>query len=208
VGDQNSQGDGLGGSSGGVLASGAGRSGAGGSGRAGGGQSSAGEQAGGAAGSADTEAAGGMATAAAFPARPLCGGSISSGNERWCVGIENVTLSKGELTDASGDGLVSPGEEAAVDIVMRNDGPDAYNYPCVGLLADNPAVTIVGGEAHDNPAWDFFTIAAGQSLTVTMTFRLDESIPRGARIRFVAWYAILKAGCTNGNDIEFDVDVE
>ena len=208
VGDQNGQSAGSGGVSGGFAsgASGAGSSSAGGSGS--GGQSSAGEQAGGAAGSAGTGAASGIAGAATFPARPICGGSISSGNEPWCVGIENVTLSKGELTDASGDSLVSPGEEASVDIIMRNDGPDGYNDPCVGLLADNPAVTIVGGEAHDNPAWNFFGIPAGQSLTVAMTFRLDESIPRGARVRFLAWYAVLKGSCTNGNEIEFDLDVE
>jgi hypothetical protein len=212
AGDQHSQSTGLGGANGGGFASGAGRSGAGGSGSGGhtgsGGQSSAGEQAGGTAGSAGTDAAGGLAGAATFPPRPVCGGSISPGNERWCVGIENVTLSKGEVSDANGDGLVSPGEEASVDIIMRNDGPDGYNDPCVGLLADNPAVTIVGGEAHDNPAWNFFGIPAGQRLTVAMTFRLDESIPRGARIRFLAWYAVLKASCTNGNEIEFDLDVE
>jgi hypothetical protein len=217
--NQNGQSAGLGGASGGGFANvagsgGAGRSGADGSGSGGGGpaggggQSLAGEQAGGAAASAGTDATGGSAGAATFPPRPVCGGSTSAGNERWCVGIENVTLLKGELTDASGDGLVSPGEQASVDIIMRNDGPDDYNDPCVGLLADNPAVTIVGGEARDNPAWNFFSIPAGQSLTVTMTFRLDESIPRGTTLRFLAWYAVLKASCTNGNEIEFDLDVE
>jgi hypothetical protein len=103
---------------------------------------------------------------------------------------------------------VSPGEEASVDIIMRNDGPDTYNDPCVGLLADNAAVTIVGGEARDNPAWNFFGIAAGKSLTTAMRFRLDASIPHGTRVRFVAWYAVLKTSCTNGNEIQFELDIE
>lgn len=124
------------------------------------------------------------------------------------MGIENVTLSKGKLSDAGGDGLVSPGEEASVDLIMHNGGPDAYNDPCVGLLADDPAVTILGGEAHDNPAWNFFSIAPGQSLTVAVRFRLDASIARGTTLRFVAWYAVLKADCANGNEIEFDLTVE
>ena len=75
-------------------------------------------------------------------------------------------------------------------------------------MHDNPAVTIVGGEAHDNPAWSFFSIPAGKSLTVAIRFRLDGSIPRGTRVRFVAWYAVLKASCSNGNEIEFDLKVE
>jgi hypothetical protein len=152
--------------------------------------------------------AAGAAGAAAFPPRPLCGGSVSAGNEAWCTGIENVVLSKGTLTDASGDGNVSPGEEASVVIVMRNDGADDYNFPCVGLLADNPAVTIIGGEARDNPAWNFFGIGGGQSLEVTMSFRCGESIAPGTTVHFVAWLDVLKAGCTNGNEIEFDVEIE
>jgi len=27
-------------------------------------------------------------------------------------------------------------------------------------------------------------------------------------MRFLAWYAVLKADCTNRNEVEFDLDVE
>jgi hypothetical protein len=78
----------------------------------------------------------------------------------------------------------------------------------VGLLADNPAVTILGGPARDNPAWDFFGIPPGETLEVNMSFRYEESIASGATVRFIAWLDVLSSGCTNGNEIEFDVDVE
>jgi hypothetical protein len=142
-----------------------------------------------------------------FPERPICGGS-DEGNDNWCIGIENVALSTGALTDAGGDGGVSPGEDAAIIIVMRNDGPDGCQDPCIGLLADNPAVTIVGGEAHDNPAWNFFGIPAGQSLEVLMHFRFEASLAPGTKVTFLAWYDALGAACTNGNEIEFAITAQ
>ena len=77
-----------------------------------------------------------------------------------------------------------------------------------GLHTDsfNTQGWFVGGGVENS--LNFFGIAAGKSLTTAMRFRLDASIPHGTRVRFVAWYAVLKASCTNGNEIELDLDVE
>jgi hypothetical protein len=152
--------------------------------------------------------AGGTGGAKAFPERPLCGGSADPTNAAWCEGVESVALIRGALADASGDGRVSPGEEASVRIGIRNDGTVSVNYPCVGLLADDPAVTIIGGEAHQNPEWDFFAIPPGEMLELVMSFSFGASMLPGTTVRFVAWLDVLNSGCTNGNEIEFDIPIE
>jgi len=152
---------------------------------------------------------GGVAGTPSFPPKPLCGGTISSGNEVWCVGIENVVLSRGAIADADMDGRVAPGEDASVTISMQNTSTtESYNTPCIGLLAADPDVTIVGGEARDNPAWNFFGIPAGQTLEVEMFFHFAETMTPGKQVRFLAWLDVLKSGCTNGNEIEFLIDVQ
>jgi hypothetical protein len=149
----------------------------------------------------------GTAGTPTFPERPLCGGSVVPSNAAWCVGIEYIVLSVGALQDASGDGRVAPGEDASIVITIENQTAELHNYPCIGLLADNPDVTILGGEAHDNPAWDFFGIAPGQTLEVKMRFQVGASVVSGTTVHFVTWLDVLKAGCTNGNELEFELDV-
>lgn len=140
--------------------------------------------------------------------RPFCGDSVSDANAAWCMGIENVVLATGDLTDASGDGVVSPGEEATLVVTMRNESDAGYNYPCIGLLADNPDVTIIGGEARDNPAWDFYAIPAEATLEVQMSFRVGADVQPGTHVHFVTWFDVLNSGCTNGNEFEFEVLVQ
>jgi hypothetical protein len=140
--------------------------------------------------------------------RPLCGGSASQANATWCSGIQNIVLAVGELDDANGDGQLSAGEEATLSIEMHNQSDQNYNYPCVGLLTDTPALTILGGEGQDNPAWEYYSILGQQTLATRLRLRVGSDVESGTRVRFVAWVDVLNAGCTNGSELRFEFVIE
>jgi hypothetical protein len=122
--------------------------------------------------------------------------------------LEQVAISIGPILDADGNEGVSPGEDASVVITLLNTADKTFNSPCVGLLADDPAVSDIHGSTGDyNPWTNYFGILADQHLDFKTNFHLDVSIAPGTVIHFVAWTTLQTAGCANGNEVMVTFEV-
>jgi hypothetical protein len=159
-------------------------------------------------GAAGDVGAGGADAPGEFPPRPLCGPeALPDNHERFCGPLAGVRLEVGPVFDAGDDGTLLPGDEAYVVVTMQNPTAELVQAPCIGLLSDDPRVTILGGKYDRNPEWIYFGIGAEQSLDQTMRFRLEPSLPPGERVRFVTWIDVDRSGCTNGAAVEFELVV-
>ena len=160
-------------------------------------------------GAAGEAGAGGADAPGEFPPRPLCGPeALPDNHARFCGPLGGIRLKVGPVLDAGDDGTLVPGDEAYVVVTMQNPTAELVQAPCVGLLSDDPRVTILGGKYDRNPEWIYFGIGAEQSLDQTMRFRLEPSLPPGERVRFVTWLDVDRSGCTNGAAVEFELVVD
>jgi len=160
-------------------------------------------------GAAGEAGAGGADAPGEFPPRPLCGPeALPDNHARFCGPLGGIRLKVGPVLDAGDDGTLVPGDEAYVVVTMQNPTAELVQAPCVGLLSDDPRVTILGGKYDRNPEWIYFGIGAEQSLDQTMRFRLEPSLPPGERVRFVTWLDVDRSGCTNGAAVEFELEVD
>lgn len=139
---------------------------------------------------------------AVFSPRPTCG-TPNDYSKRYCAGIESVALTVDGILDEGGDGQVSPGEKAVALVTMRNTGA-VVQGPCIGLLADNPGVAIL---EDYNPLAYYYAITDTRPEVTKMHFRVEPKVAPGTRIRFVAWFDVQGASCTNGQEIRFEIRV-
>lgn len=142
-----------------------------------------------------------------FAPRASCGTTYPP-NAVKCDGLNQVTISVGPFLDADGNAGVSPGEDAKVVLTLHNTASQTFDSPCVGLLADSPAISHLRGDSGDYNPWPkYFAILADQSLDFRASFHVDERATPGTVIHFVAWVTLQTAGCTNGNEIELSLEV-
>lgn len=189
----------TGGNGGTVAAGGNGGSGAI-SGNGGSGSNGGSGGAGGSAGSAGSGGAqggsGGTAGAACVPREPPPEPSADG-----CEDLHVLTVSDPTLEDASGDGALSPGETATLQVNLNEVAGLGFNmYPGVAFESDHEGVNI-----HEND-W-YYAIFACQTHPASATIEVSPEVAPGTQVTLTARVAMLGQECPDTYAIEIPLTV-
>jgi hypothetical protein len=110
-----------------------------------------------------------------------------------------LTVSEPEVVRAGVVAPLLPGEPFEVTVLVQSEV--GHQYPCVGLLPDNPLVVIEG----DNPEWSLFAVSAPERVRAGAV-RLDPAVKPGSVVHFTVRASIKNADCA-GPPLEFDAVV-
>ena len=142
-------------------------------------------------------------------ARPICGATAPSQGPAYpqnCNGVDQLVLSSPQIVVADGGAGAAPGSEAIVSVSLVDPpGAPGIGYPCVGFQADDPRVTF---DVDDPVFSNAYATLSGQTMVLQIGVRFGASIPLGTVVRFTAWIDVLNGGCTNGNDLSWNVQVQ
>ena len=129
------------------------------------------------------------------------GGAAGGREDPQCGELSIFTLSNPVVTDQSGDGKVSPGENASITMMLNNISDQDYGkYPRVDLTSDNPNVVPNGTQ--------FYAAFAHGSYQADCAASFGSNIALGTTVHFTAQVQAMDLACASTHKIEFDVTVE
>jgi hypothetical protein len=85
------------------------------------------------------------------------------------------------VPDSGANAPIAPGATTTAAVRVTNLGSAGLGYPCLALVADNPAVVV--GEGGP----DLYSLNPGTDVTYWVNVTFGSSIAPGTRVRFAAW---------------------
>lgn len=115
----------------------------------------------------------------------------------WVLDVSNPTLS-----DASGDGAVSPGETVLIHVDLDETAGIGHSmYPGVQFTSDHPGVKVTYND------W-YYAIFACQTHPASGTVEVASDVAPGTVVTITARVASLNTECPDANSIEIPITIE
>jgi hypothetical protein len=109
---------------------------------------------------------------------------------------EQLVLSELRFDDASGDELLSPGEQATVMVTLQNASLSEPSGHCLGLVADAELV-VLGSQNLSGVAWAcaFEAVAPGETVTFSWQVQVDALAQVGSSVHLLAYVSMGQTEC-------------
>jgi hypothetical protein len=119
-----------------------------------------------------------------------------------CADLAGLTLGEAVVTDAGGDGKVSPGESATITVPLVETAGKGFNfYPGVTFSSDVAVVP-------DQGAAQFYAIPACQSLDAVAGITIPPDVAKGTVVKVKAQVSMLGATCPDAFSITVSIPIE
>ncbi|MFO0553512.1 MAG: hypothetical protein U0271_34335 [Polyangiaceae bacterium] len=130
------------------------------------------------------------------------GGSGAGGGQpsEVCTSLKSITISNVEFVGAAGDQVWAPGETAEFNVTLTNSGADNFNYPGVGVTADEPGFSSTGNT--------LFGIFANQSTVVPVSVIADPTVTSGTMVTLTMTVNTINEQCAGLDQVQIDALVE
>jgi hypothetical protein len=119
-----------------------------------------------------------------------------------CADLDRMTVSDPVVTDAGGDGKLSPGEAGKLALKLNEISGKGFNwYPGVKFYSDVPGVFVKELD------W-YYAILPCQSFDTGATILVDTPVPKGTLVHVTAQVAMLNTECPDAFSITVPVEIE
>jgi hypothetical protein len=158
---------------------------------------SGGEGGSGATGAAGVGGTGGAAVCTPQPEDPDAGFQQPT-----CADLAGLTLGEAVVSDAGGDGTVSPGENATIRVPLIETAGKGFNYyPGVTFSSDVALVP-------DQGAAQFYAILPCQSLDALVGITIPPDVKKGTVVKVKAQVSMLNATCPDAFATTVSIPIE
>lgn len=152
-------------------------------------------------GGASSGGAGGTGGAVPEECTPK-GGGEGGFQQPTCDDLSGLSVTDAVVTDASGDGKLSPGEKLTIVASLNETaGEDFMWYPGVRFVSASESVTVKEND------W-YYGIAACQTQPVSATGEISPSAKAGTVVTVTARVGMLNEECPNAPALEIPISIE
>lgn len=119
-----------------------------------------------------------------------------------CADLSGLTLGAAVITDAGGDGKVSPGESATITVPLVEIAGKGFGwYPGVTFTSESATI--------DNPgSAQFYAILACQTLDASVGVTIPPSVAKGTVVKVKAQVSMLNEPCPDAPAITVSIPIE
>jgi hypothetical protein len=129
----------------------------------------------------------------------------------YCDEKRALRMSEPELIDASGDGVVEPGEDFDLELVLRHEGTRDIHTPGVGITpSDSLVVARDGSTPYEGTYFctSFFVMGAGETRDVSCGMRAEPALQSGSTVHLVLEPRTPFAHCYDMQLLEYSLPIE